>query len=139
MSQDARTLLLVDGFPLCYQAFYALPAMTGPDNVPIQVVHGTLSSLLALLEKFRPTHVVVAFDPKGKTHRHEAYEAYKANRSPMPEEMKIQIPILIQTLEEIGLPVCVVDGYEADDVLGTLAQAGRESGIDVVVASRDME
>ncbi len=138
-TRDEKPLVLVDGSSYLYRAFHAMPALTNSRGEPTGAVYGVANMLRKLLRDYDPEYVAVVFDAKGKTFRDELYEQYKANRPPMPEELRAQIEPLHAIVRAMGLPVLVVDGVEADDVIGTLAQQAGEAGMDTVVSSGDKD
>jgi DNA polymerase-1 len=135
----AKALVLVDGSSYLYRAFHALPPLTSSKGEPTGAVHGVLSMLYKLLNEYAPERVAVVFDAPGKSFRHELYAAYKANRPPMPDELRAQIATIIAAIEAMGIPVLRVDGVEADDVIGTLVRAAHEHGMDTVVSTIDKD
>ncbi len=118
------TVILVDGSALIYRAFYAFAKrpLTSPSGEVTSVAFGFVNSILRLVEARRPTHLAIAFDLKGKTFRHDMYPLYKAQRKPMPEEMAEQLPRLRELIAAWGVPVFEKQGFEADDVLATMAR-----------------
>src|ERR1700686_1094741 len=123
-----ETLYLVDAFSLIFQVFHALPEMTSPSGLPTNALFGFTKDMLYLRNEKKPTCLVVCFDMPGKTFRDEMYADYKANRGPMPDDLQLQIPLIQQMLEAMRIPVLGVEGYEADDLIATLATAGAERG-----------
>jgi len=119
-------LILIDGSALIYRSHYAFAnrPLTAPSGEITSVVFGTVNAILQLVEKYRPSHLVMVLDKKGPTFRHEMYPEYKAHRKPMPEELVEQLPRFREFLEAWGLPVLEMDGFEADDIMAT---AGRKS------------
>ncbi|RMF97923.1 MAG: DNA polymerase I [Gammaproteobacteria bacterium] len=132
-------LVLVDGSSYLYRAFHALPPLTTSDGRPTGAVHGVLNMLNKLRRELAPAHVAVVFDAPGKTFRDELFEQYKANRPPMPDELRQQIPPLLEAIEASGLPLLQVDGVEADDVIGTLTRRAVAAGMEVVIVSGDKD
>ncbi|HEY6537788.1 MAG TPA: DNA polymerase I [Candidatus Dormibacteraeota bacterium] len=131
-------LLLVDSHGLAFRAYHALPEMTNRRGEPTRVMYGYTAQLLfALTQGF--DCAVAAFDPPGATFRDAKLATYKATRLPTPEELAAQIPACQQITERLNIPVLMVPGYEADDVLGTLARQAREAGCDTVILSGDMD
>lgn len=131
-------LLLIDGHGLAFRAFHALPEMTNQQGRPIRVAYGYTAMLLpALAMGF--DHAVAAFDPPGPTFRDEKLATYKAQRAPTPEELIDQVPVLEEITRALNIPVVVVPGFEADDVLGTLAAQAREAGCETTILSGDMD
>ncbi|MDO4568465.1 MAG: DNA polymerase I [Clostridia bacterium] len=131
-------LIAVDGNSLMYRAYFALPNMTSRSGVPTGAVYGFLSMLINLMAK-RPEYMLVAFDMPGGTFRHESYELYKAGRKPTPDELKMQMPIVKKLLADMGVTVCECPGYEADDILGTLASAAQSAGVDTLIVTGDRD
>ncbi|MBQ9534310.1 MAG: DNA polymerase I [Clostridia bacterium] len=132
-------LMAIDGNSLINRAFYALTQLTSPDGTPTGAVHGFFTMLLKLMEERKPDGVCVCFDVKAKTFRHLEYEGYKAQRKPMPEELAVQIPIIKELLDLMGIARMEQEGYEADDLLGTLARTAAEAGdsCEIVTGDRD--
>ncbi len=117
------SLILVDGSALVYRSFYAFAArpLTAPTGEATSIAFGFCSALLKLIQDYRPSHLAVVFDLKGPTFRHAMYPEYKSNRKPMPDELAAQLPRLRELLDAWGLAVLERDGYEADDVMATVA------------------
>lgn len=134
-----KRLLLVDGHSLANRAFYALPPLSTSDGTPTGAVFGFLAMLLRFLSEKRPSHVAVAFDLPAPTFRHAKYADYKAKRKPAPPEFKEQIPVLKQMLDVLRLPRVEMEGYEADDIIGTLARQWKERGLPVTILSGDRD
>ncbi len=132
-------VVLVDGSSYLFRAYHALPPLTTSKNHPTGAIKGVVSMLRRLDQDFPESKVVVVFDAKGKTFRHEMYEEYKANRPPMPEDLAIQIEPIHEIVKAMGLPLLIVPGVEADDVIGTLAHEATHKGIDVVVSTGDKD
>ncbi|MDA8192426.1 MAG: DNA polymerase I [Thermaerobacter sp.] len=131
--------LLIDGHSLLFRAFHAMPPLTAQDGTPTGAVYGFFSMLLKVMEEQRPDRVVVAFDAPSATFRHDLYEAYKANRSESPQDFRAQVPLVQELLAALGIPVLAVRGFEADDVLGTLARMGSERRYETVIVSGDRD
>ncbi len=134
------TLYLLDGFALAYRAYYAFirqPRMTASGQ-NVSAVYGVTTAILDLLDKHKPDHLGFVLDC-GKTFRHELYPPYKANRVEMPAEMREQLDLMNQIVRAMGVPILMHEGYEADDVMGTLAQLGEESGLDVYLVTGDKD
>ncbi len=115
-------LILIDGNSLLNRAFYATPVFTTKDGRPTNGVFGFVKLLLKIISDKQPTHVAVAFDVHAPTFRHDMYEAYKAGRKPMPEDLRSQFPLLKEVLQRMNICICEKAGHEADDVIGTLAK-----------------
>jgi DNA polymerase-1 len=131
-------LLLFDGNALIHRAFHALPPLTQPKTGElVNAVYGFASTLLKVFADFKPTHWAVAFDRPAPTFRHEMFEEYKAQRPATPEELKSQIKKVHQLVEAFHIPVFEIDGFEADDVLGTLSQQADEQGVETIIVTGD--
>ncbi len=139
MSSVSQRLVLVDGSSYLYRAFHALPPLTNSRGEPTGAVYGVVNMLRSLLREYAPDYVAVVFDAKGKTFRDELFDQYKAHRPPMPEELQAQIEPLHAVVRAMGLPCLVVDGVEADDVIGTLVDQARAEGLEVVVSTGDKD
>ena len=136
---DANTLVLVDGSSYLYRAFHALPPLTNSEGAPTGAVKGVVAMLKRLLATHNPGRVAVVFDAKGDTFRNEMYAEYKANRPPMPDELRAQVGPLHSLIRALGLPLIIESGVEADDVIGTLAHQGAEAGYRVIISSSDKD
>jgi DNA polymerase-1 len=131
-------LLLFDGNALVHRAFHALPPLTQPKTGElVNAVYGFASTLLKVFADFKPTHWAVAFDRPGPTFRHEMFEEYKAQRPATPEELKSQIKKVHRLVEAFHIPVFEIDGFEADDVLGTLSKQADEQGVETIIVTGD--
>ncbi|WP_047706596.1 DNA polymerase I [Plesiomonas sp. ZOR0011] len=140
MAQIApNPLILVDGSSYLYRAFHAFPPLTNAGGEPTGAMYGVLNMLKSLLNQFAPTEMAVVFDAKGKTFRDEMFAEYKAHRPPMPDELRSQIEPLHQMIRALGLPLLVVSGVEADDVIGTLAKQAAANGRDVLISTGDKD
>ena len=136
--QKDNFLILIDGTAYLYRAFHALPPLTNKQGENTGAIHGFLKALFKIIEDFAPEHIGVVFDAKGKNFRHDIYSDYKANRSKMPDELSEQIPKLYEILELLGYPPIIIDGVEADDVIGTLSKQFRKTK-DVRIFSGDKD
>lgn len=136
---EQPTLYLVDGSSYLYRAFHALPALSNAQGEPTGALFGVANMLRRLLEEHRPEHVVVVFDAKGKNFRHELYADYKANRPPMPDELRQQVQPLHDLIRAMGFPLMIVPGVEADDVIATLVRQARSQGWSCLVSASDKD
>ena len=136
--QKDNFLILIDGTAYLYRAFHALPPLTNKQGENTGAIHGFLKALFKIIEDFAPEHIGLIFDAKGKNFRHDIYSEYKANRSKMPDELSEQIPKLYEILELLGYPPIIIDGVEADDVIGTLSKQFRKTK-DVRIFSGDKD
>jgi DNA polymerase-1 len=132
-------LYLVDGSSYLYRAYHALPNLTNSRGEPTGALLGVANMLRRLLNENEPTLIAVVFDAKGPTFRHELYADYKANRPPMPEDLSHQVEPILELTRLLGLPLLQVAGVEADDVIGTLARAAEEAGMDCVISTGDKD
>lgn len=134
----SKPLVLVDGSSYLFRAFFALPAsLTSPDGMQTNAIHGVLNMLESLRKTYDPDHMVVAFDAKGKTFRHEMYPDYKGTRPPMPDELRDQIAPLYEIVEAQGYPMIIKSGVEADDVIGTMSK-GYDGNVIISTGDKDM-
>ena len=136
-----KKLLLIDAYAMIFRAYYAFikaPRMNSKGE-NTSAIFGFAVTLEDLIKKINPTHIGVAFDPAGGTFRHEAYEQYKAQRPETPEDIRKAVPVIKQILEAMNIPVLEVPGFEADDVIGTLAKQGEQAGFEVYMATPDKD
>lgn len=136
---DSRPLVLVDGSSYLYRAYHALPPLMNSLGEPTGAVRGVISMIRRLLKDYPGSPVAIVFDAKGKTFRDELFESYKAQRPPMPDDLRPQVEPIHQIVQAMGLPLLVVEGVEADDVIGTLALAAAEVGQSVVISTGDKD
>jgi len=136
-----KKLFLLDGHALVYRAHYAFinRPLINSKGINTSAITGFVRALWDILQKQRPTHIAVAFDPKGKTFRHEEYEPYKANRDAQPEDISIALPYIHDIVEGFNIPIVVVDNYEADDTIGTLAKQAEKEGFKVYMVTPDKD
>lgn len=132
-------ILIVDGYSILNRAYYGVPFLSNKEGFPTNGIYGFYGILLRLLDDRQPTHLAVAFDVHEPTFRHLRYEQYKGTRKPMPDDLKRQVPMLKQLLEDSGIPILTLPGYEADDLIGTAALKAQESGMEVLMLSGDRD
>lgn len=132
-------LILIDGSSYFFRAFHALPPLTNSKGKPTGAVYGVANMIKKLIKDYQPEELAVIFDAKGKTFRDDWYPEYKAHRPPMPEDLYSQFEPMIELLKAMGLPLLIIDGVEADDVIGTLAVQATEQGRAVVVSTSDKD
>ena len=132
-------ILLIDGHSILNRAFYGLPDLTNSEGLHTGAVYGFLNILFKVLGEEKPEYLAVAFDRSEPTFRHTKYPEYKGTRKPMPQELKEQIQLLKELLEKMGIATVSLAGFEADDILGTLAKKGEEKGMDVIILSGDRD
>lgn len=141
MTNEEKKLYLLDAFALIYRSYYAFinnPRIT-TTGINTSATFGFFNFLLEILELEKPTHLAVVFDPEGPTFRHEMFPQYKAQRPPMPEDLKKSIPYIKKIIEGLGIACITVDGFEADDVVGTLAKRGEKEGFQVYMITPDKD
>ncbi len=132
-------LIILDGHSLMNRAFYALPPLTNADGLHTNALYGFTSMLFKMEEEIKPDYIVCTFDRKAPTFRHEEYKEYKAGRKKMPEELGEQFPVLKELLKLLAINVFEIDGFEADDLIGTLSKYAEERGIEVYVVTGDRD
>ena len=133
------TLYLIDGSSYVYRAFHALPNLSNSRGEPTGALLGVANMLKRLLNEENPEYFVVVFDAKGPTFRHEMFPDYKANRPPMPAELRAQVEQILEFTRMLGLPLLQVEGVEADDVIGTLSTAAEKAGMNCVISTGDKD
>ena len=132
-------LVLIDGNSIVNRAFYGVPDLTNREGLHTNAIYGFLNILLKILDEENPTHLLVAFDVKAPTFRHEMFDEYKGTRKPMPGELREQIPVLKEILSSMNIQMKEQAGIEADDILGTMAKTGEAQGLEVSVVSGDRD
>ena len=138
--ETPKKLFLVDAMAHIYRAFYApMVRMNAPSGIPTKVPFLFANIVRRLLKDYQPDYVGIVFDTSKPTFRDRLFESYKAQRPPMPDEMKIQLPYVRRLCEAMRLPILEFDGYEADDVIGTMAKQGVQKKLDVLVISNDKD
>ena len=124
-------LLILDSNSLMNRAFYALPPLTNSEGVHTNAIYGFTNMLLKMKDDINPDYIVAAFDKKAPTFRHKEYEDYKAGRKKMPEELAEQFPIIKEMLKLLGIKIYEIEGFEADDIIGTTAKLAAKAGMEV--------
>ena len=132
-------LVLVDGSSYLYRAFHAFPPLTNSAGEPTGAMYGVLNMLKSLISQVQPSHIAVVFDAKGKTFRDEMFEQYKSHRPPMPDDLRKQIQPLHDIIRALGIPLLVIEGVEADDVIGTLAVSASKANQKVLISTGDKD
>ena len=135
----SEKIVLIDGHSILHRAFYGIPDLSNSEGLHTNAVYGFLNIMLKILEEEQPGYLAVAFDRKEPTFRHELYQEYKGTRKPMPEELREQVPVIQEVLRAMNISVISKAGYEADDILGTLAVRAQERGMDVSLVSGDRD
>ena len=139
---DNERLLIIDGNSIMNRAFYGIMAskmLTTPDGKYTNAVYGFLAILFKELDDLKPTHIAVTFDLKAPTHRHKMYDGYKANRHSMPGELAEQMPVIKEILKDMNITIIEKEGYEADDIIGTMSKKAEKEGINVTILSGDRD
>src|SRR5437660_9455391 len=135
-----KQLFLVDAMAHVYRAFFApMMRMNGPGGLPTKVPFLFANILRRIIKEYQPHYLEIVFDPSGPTFRDKLFEKYKAQRQPMPDEMRIQLPYVKKLCVAMQLPVLEMPGYEADDVIGTLAVKAAKNNIEVLIVSNDKD
>ena len=137
--KQKEKLMVIDGNSLIHRAFYALPLLSTKDGIYTNGVYGFLTMLYRIREEYHTDYICVAFDKKGPTFRHETFDLYKANRDSTPNELVQQFPIIREVLSAMDIAQLELDGYEADDIAGTLAQLGEDKGMEVILVTGDRD
>ena len=136
---SAPLLVLIDGSSYLYRAYHALPGLSTSSGQPTGAIYGVINMVRKLLSEYQPQCAAVVFDAKGKTFRHELYPDYKANRPPMPQELKSQISYVHELVRAMGVPLITIGGVEADDVIATLARSAARDGLRTLVSTGDKD
>lgn len=137
MSKDK--LLLIDGHSILSRAFYGIPELTNSQGLHTNAVYGFLNIIFKIMDEEKADHLAVAFDLKEPTFRHKMYEAYKGTRKPMPQELREQVPLMQEVLRAMHVPILTCSGYEADDILGTIAKRTQSEQCEVRIISGDRD
>ena len=135
----SEKIVLIDGHSILNRAFYGLPDLTNSEGLHTNAVYGFLNILFRTLEEEQPQYLAVAFDVHAPTFRHQMYADYKGTRKPMPSELREQVPMLKEVLRAMDIELVEKAGYEADDILGTLAERCEKKGMEVTVVSGDRD
>ena len=134
-----KTIYLIDGTAYIHRAYHAIRGLTNSQGLPTNAIFGFTRMLMKLMEDRRPEYVGMFFDAKGPTFRHDMYADYKSNRPPMPADMAAQIPYIKKVTAAFNLPIIELQGYEADDLIGTLARISENEGFNVVMVTGDKD
>lgn len=136
---QSNKLILVDGSSYIYRAFFALPQLSTSDGVPTNAVYGFATMLNRLIQDYQTSHMAIILDAPGPTFRHEVYHSYKANRPKMPDSLAAQIPLIRELITAFNIPAVEKAGYEADDIIGTLARQAEADGTEVTIITGDKD
>ena len=137
----ARNFFIIDGHSQLYQAYYAISGLTTPSGQPINAVYGFTRMLRKILKEDRPYYMAIAFDSKGPTFRHKEYEKYKEHRKPTPEDLVSQITLMFDVIRAYNIPIFAIQGFEADDIIGTISKKVSEENIEcsIITTDKDMD
>jgi DNA polymerase I len=137
---DAKRIIIVDGYSFVFRAYHAMPALSRPeDGTPVGAVYGFISMVMRVLLDMKPTHIVIALDSGKKTYRHKMYPKYKANRPPAPEDLVPQFPLIREAIKALNIETMEQEGYEADDIIATLAHKALKNKEEVLIISSDKD
>ncbi len=134
-----KKLLILDSNSIINRAFYGVRALSAPDGTPTNAIYGFLNILLKLINDYKPDYILAAFDLKAPTFRHKMYSEYKANRKGMPDDLAVQMPIMKDILSFMNIPILQLEGYEADDIIGTVSRMCNEDGVNCLIATGDRD
>ena len=131
-----KKIVLIDGHSILNRAFFGLPDLTNAKGLHTNAIYGFLNILFRILEEEKPEYLTVAFDVHAPTFRHKMYADYKGTRKPMAEELKEQVPVIKDVLKAMGVVIVEQEGYEADDILGTIAKRSEKEGLEVCLSDQ---
>ena len=135
----SEKIILIDGHSILNRAFYGVPLLTGEGGIHTNAVYGFLNILFRILDEEQAQYLAVAFDMKAPTFRHKIYADYKGIRKGMPDELREQVPLIKEILGAMNIPMMMLEGYEADDLIGTVSLSASEAGMDVRIVSGDRD
>lgn len=139
MTENSSRLFLIDGNSFCYRAFYAIRSLTNSKGQPTNAIYGFITMINKLIKEEKPGYLAIAFDLKGPTFRHKKFEEYKIHRKPMPDELIDQMPLIKEVVRGYNIPIFEMQGYEADDILATVATKAADKGYDVYIVTGDKD
>ena len=136
-----KNFFIIDGHSQLYQSYYAISGLTTPSGQPINAVYGFTRMIRKILKEDKPYYMVIAFDSKGPTFRHKEYKEYKAHRKPTPDDLVSQIPLMFDVIKAYNIPLFAVQGFEADDIIGTISKKVSMENIEctIITTDKDME
>ena len=137
MKNKPKTVILLDGNAILHRAYHGLPPLTTKTGETVHAVYGFALTLFSVLEKFKPENIIATFDLPGGTFRDDLYAEYKSHREPAPDDLYSQIPIIKEMVEAFGIPIYEKEGFEADDLVGTLSVQAKNKGYDVIIVTGD--
>lgn len=133
----SEKIVLIDGHSILNRAFFGVPPLTNSEGLHTNAVYGFLNIMFKILDEEKPDYLTVAFDRSEPTFRHQMFDAYKGTRKPMAQELREQVPVMKEVLQAMGIKIVEMPGYEADDLLGTIAGMAEVQGMDVSIKSFD--
>ncbi len=139
MAEKQEQIVIVDGYSFLFRAYHSMPPLSNPNGIPVGAVYGFTSMIMRLLKDVKPSHIVVVFDSGSKNFRHDIYPEYKANRPPAPEDLIPQFPLVRDAAKALNISILEMEGYEADDVIATLANKALEKQEEVLIVSSDKD
>ena len=134
-----KNFFIIDGHSQLYQAYYAISGLTTPSGQPINAVYGFTRMIRKILKEDKPYYMVIAFDSKGPTFRHKEYKEYKAHRKPTPDDLVSQIPLMFDVIKAYNIPLFAVQGFEADDIIGTISKKVSMENIECTIITTDKD
>jgi len=135
----SKNFFIIDGHSQLYQAYYAISGLTTPSGQPINAVYGFTRMLRKILKEDRPCYMAIAFDSKGPTFRHLEYKEYKEHRKPTPDDLVSQIPLMFDVIKAYGIPLFAIQGFEADDIIGTISKKVSMENIECTIITTDKD
>ena len=138
-ASEKKKIFIMDGNAYIYRAFFAIEELSTSTGIPTNAVFGFTRLLLTLLFEDKPDYLVIAFDTAGPTFRHEEFAEYKAGRPEMPDTLSQQLPIIREVIEAFKVPILEIQGYEADDIIGTVARKAEDAGMEVTIVTGDKD
>ncbi len=135
----SKNFFIIDGHSQLYQAYYAISGLTTPSGQPINAVYGFTRMLRKILMEDRPCYMTIAFDSKGPTFRHKEYDKYKEHRKPTPDDLISQIPLMFDVIKAYNIPIFAIQGFEADDIIGTIAKKVSMENIECTIITTDKD
>ena len=136
---DRQKIMIIDGNSILNRAFYGVSLLSTSDGLYTNAVYGFLNIMYKYIEEENPQYICVAFDLKAPTFRHKQYEGYKAKRKGMPEELSVQVPYMKEVLDALKIKRLEMEGFEADDILGSISLCGEERGFEVIIVTGDRD
>ncbi|MCX7957864.1 MAG: hypothetical protein N3B13_02360 [Deltaproteobacteria bacterium] len=137
--EKREKLIIIDGQSYIYRAFYAIRRLSNSEGMPTNAIYGFVQMMNKAIKEINPEYICIVFDSREKTFRHEIYSEYKAHRPPMPDDLSVQIPHIHEIVEAYRVRKLAIPGFEADDIIATLAKKGKKSGKEVIIITGDKD